>query len=249
MSLWNTANVASVAVQTTDYTVPNNSIDVVPFLVTVARTATLPSSFGQYAGSIYNISNRTGGQGVVYIKNSASSTANVTVAAGSNDAIFGNSICAPGQILKFESDGSGIWYGSAYGTTAGGASIQTSVVPITSANFLALRTTPVTIVPTPASGKCNIVDNISFKMTATATTYANGGAVEFRYTGTSGTKVTADVAAAVVTGAAGVSFTNVRGIEASLTGTVDAPVVVTCASADFITGTGTAVITIQYHVI
>lgn len=247
MSLWNTDNVGSIAVQTGSYTFANNNIDVAPFLITAAAVATLPSTTGQYAGLVR--SNRLAGQGIVFIKNSASSTANVTAAAGSGDAIFGNSVAAPGQILKFESDGAGTWYGSVYGTTGGGASISTNVIPITSANFLALRSSPVTIVATPASGKCNIVDNISFKMTATSTTYANGGAVEFRYTGTAGTKVTADVAAAVVTGVAGVSFTNVRGIEASLTGTVDAPIVVTCASADFITGTGTAVITVQYHVI
>lgn len=247
MSLWNTPNVASVAVQTgSTYTVAQG-VDVVPFLITAANVTTLPSTNGQYAGLVR--ANRAGGQGIVFLKNSASSTANVTAAAASGDAIFGSSTAAPGQILAFESDGAGIWYGSVYGTTAGGPQIQTNVIPVTSANLLAIRSTPLTIVAAPASGKCNIVDNISFKMTTTATQYTSGGAVEFRYTGTSGTKVTADIAAAVVTTTAGVSFTNVRGIEASLTGTVDALVCMTAASADFATGTGVGILTVQYHVI
>lgn len=248
MSLWNTANVVSPAVQTASYTMPSTN-DVAPFLITAAATATLPSSSGQYGGNVYNQSNRTGGQGRVFVKNSALSTANVTVAAASGDAIFGNTVCAPGQILKFESDGAGIWYGSVYGTTSGGSTIATNVIPVTSANLLAIRTTPLAIVATPASGKCNILDNISFKMVTTATQYTSGGALEFRYTGTSGTKVTADIAAAVVTTTAGTSFTNVRGIEASLTGTVDAPIVMTAASADFATGTGTGLLVVQYHII
>ena len=244
MSLFNTPNLVSVAA-TTSSTI-NSTTDLTVYTITAAAAATLPSTSGQYAGLV--LSNRTGGQGITVVQNAATSTANVTLTPASGDAIVGPSVLSPGQQAVCESNGMGIWYVSVSATN-GGAQIQTNVIPITSANFLAIRSTPVTIVPAPASGKCNIVDNISFKMTTTATTYANGGALEFRYTGTSGTKVTADIAAAVVTAAAAVSFTNVRGIEASLTGTVDAIVVITAASADFITGTGTAVLTVQYHVV
>lgn len=125
---------------------------------------------------------------------------------------------------------------------------QTTTVNLTAAQIIAMGTTPVEIVAAPGAGKCTIVDNITFKMVTTATAFTGGGAIEFRYTDASGTKVTADVAAAVVTAGAGTSFTNVRGIEASLTCTANAAIVVRNPTAAFAAGTGTAVITIDYHV-
>lgn len=122
-------------------------------------------------------------------------------------------------------------------------------VALTAANIIAMGTTPVALIAAPGAGKCIIVDNISFKMTTTATVFTGGGAVEFRYTDASGTKVSADIAAAVITAVAGTSFTNVRGIEASLTGTVNAPIVIRNATAAFAAGTGTAVVTIDYHIV
>jgi hypothetical protein len=125
---------------------------------------------------------------------------------------------------------------------------QTVTVALTAAQIIAMGTTAVSLIAAPGAGKCVIVDNITLKMTTTATAFTGGGAVEFRYTDASGTKVTADVAAAVITAAAGVSFTNVRGIEASLTGTANAAVVVTSATAAFAAGTGSASLIIEYHV-
>jgi hypothetical protein len=245
MSLWNTPNIVGVAVQTGNYTVLSNT-DSVPFLITTAATATLPSTSGLYAGQV--LSNRTGGQGIVFIQNSASSTANVTVAAGSGDAIVGNSVAAPGQVLKFESNGFGTWYGSVYGTTVGGASPQTAVVPLTSAAILAGNSTPFQLIAAPGAGKAIRVMDLGLKFTA-ATQYANGGALEFRYTDASGTKVTADLASAIITSASGTSYTNVEGIEASLTLTVNAGIFMAVASAPFITGTGSGTFYITYRVI
>lgn len=245
MSLWNTPYVASVAA-TTSSTI-NSSTDLTVYTITAAATATLPPSTGLFAGQV--LSNRLAGQGVTFIENAATSTANVTVAVGAGDAIFGNSVVAPGQIVRAESNGTGVWYCSVYGTTAGGAIVQTAVVPITSANFLALHTTPLSLVASPGSGKATKVLNISLKMTTTATQYTSGGALEFRYTDGSGTKVSADIAAAVVTTTAGVSYTAVMGIEASLTMVTAAAIVVTAAAADFATGTGTAIANVVYTVI
>lgn len=132
--------------------------------------------------------------------------------------------------------------------TQNGIVKQSTTVSLTAAQINGMNVTPVTLVAAPGAGKVVIVDCVTLKMTTTATAFANGGALEIRYTNGSGTKVTADIAAAVVTAGAGTSFTNVRGIEASLTGTANAAVVLTNATAPFITGTGTAVITIEYHV-
>lgn len=182
----------------------------------------------------------------IYIYNASAFP--VTVAVQSGDTLVGATSVAPGAMVKFQAASRTTWYSFSGGGVSGG--IQTAVIPVTSANFLAIRTTPLVLVPAGPTGSCVIVDNISLKMTRTGTAYANGGALEFRYTDVSGTKVSADIAAAVVTtGGAGVAYTNVRGIEASLTGTVNAAVVLTAAAADFITGTGTAVVTVQHHLI
>lgn len=133
--------------------------------------------------------------------------------------------------------------------TQNGIVKQTVVVALTAAQIIAMGTTPVSLIAAPGAGKCVIVDNITFKMTTTATAFTGGGAVEFRYTDASGAKVAADIAAAVVTGGAGVSFTNVRGIEASLTGVANAAIVITNATAAFAAGTGTASLAIDYHVV
>lgn len=86
-------------------------------------------------------------------------------------------------------------------------------------------------------------------MVRTATAYANGGALEFRYTNASGAKVTADVAATLVTGAAGTAYAHVAGIEASITPVAAAAIVVNNATAPFITGTGTAQVSIRYRIV
>jgi hypothetical protein len=126
---------------------------------------------------------------------------------------------------------------------------QTVAVALTAAQIIAMGTTPVALISAPGAGKCIIVDNITLKMVTTATAFTGGGAVEFRYTNASGTKVTADVAAAVITASAGTSFTNVRGIEASLTGVANAAIVIRSADAAFAAGTGTATAVIEYHVV
>lgn len=123
-------------------------------------------------------------------------------------------------------------------------------VPLTAAQIIAMGTTPVELIAAPGAGKAIIVDNITVKMTRTATAFVNGGAVEFRYTDASGAKVSADVAAALVTtGGAGTAFANVRGIEASITPVANAAIVITNATAAFATGTGTAVVSIDYHIV
>ena len=122
-------------------------------------------------------------------------------------------------------------------------------VALTAAQIIAMGTTPVSLIAAPGAGLCIIVDNITFKMTTTATAFTGGGAVEFRYTNAAGAKVTADVAAAVITAGAGTSFTNVRGIEASLTGVANAPITISNPTAPFAAGTGTAVVSIEYHVV
>lgn len=226
--------------------------DTVQATITAASTLTLYSANAQYAG--YSIGSGQGvakgpGAGIVYVYNLPASTAQLTIAPASGESINGTAdgtiSLGPGQNAVLWADGSS-W--TAFNSSvAGGAGGGVAVTPLTSANILALSATPITLVA-GITGKCIFVNRIALKMVTTATQYANGGALEFRYTNASGTKVTADIAAAVVTAGAGTSFTSVGGIEASLTGVVSAPIVVNNASAPFITGTGTGVIVTQYMV-
>src|SRR5216683_3942034 len=106
----------------------------------------------------------------------------------------------------------GLWNRAAarIGSIYMGNTVRTTVqVSLSSAQILALFTTPVTLVGAPGAGKVIVVEHIILKMITTATAYATGGALEFRYTDGSGAKVSADIAAAVVTAGAGTSYTGV----------------------------------------
>lgn len=134
--------------------------------------------------------------------------------------------------------------------TQNGVSRASVIVALSSAQILAGNATPVVIVAAPLATQYVSIEEISFKMTRTATAYANGGALEFRYTDASGAKVTADIAATVVTtGGAGVEVNVVRGIVTSFTPVLGAAVVWRNATAPFITGTGSAIMTVLYRIV
>ena len=128
-------------------------------------------------------------------------------------------------------------------------SVQKSVVTLSSAQILALNATPVALVAAPGSGLTTVVERIVVSFTV-GTQYANGGVLEFRYTNASGAKVTgADLAAAVITGASS-SVTILGGnSSANVTAVSNAAIVVDNATAPFITGTGTAVVTVFYSIV
>lgn len=127
--------------------------------------------------------------------------------------------------------------------------IKTRQTSLSSAQILALNATPISLVPAPGAGKIVEVISITLKMVRTGTAYANGGALEFRYTNASGAKVTADIAAAVVTGGAGTEYNIVKGVVTSLTPVANALICISNATAAFITGTGTAVVTVVYRIL
>lgn len=120
MSLLNTTNQVTTSVKIASYIVTATD-DLVPFLITAAANATLPATSGMFAGSVS--ANRTGGQGIVVIKNALASTASVTLVPASGDVLFpANVVLTPGQEVKCESDGQGTWncsnVGASYSITA-----------------------------------------------------------------------------------------------------------------------------------
>lgn len=126
--------------------------------------------------------------------------------------------------------------------------IQVATHNLTAAEIIGMSVTPVSLVPAVA-GKTIVVDDICLKMTTTATAFTGGSAVELRYTDGSGAKVSADIAAAVITAGAGTSYTINKSIVTSLTGVVNSPIVMTNATTPFADGTGTGVVTVRYHLI
>lgn len=122
-------------------------------------------------------------------------------------------------------------------------------VSLTAAQLIAMGTTPVSLIAAPGANKIIIVDEILFEMTRTGTAFTGGGAVEFRYTDASGAKVSADIAATVITtGGAGVEYNRVGGVVSSLTPVVNAAIVIRSATAAFAAGTGTGRVFLTYHI-
>lgn len=124
-----------------------------------------------------------------------------------------------------------------------------TAVDLSAANILAMRATPVTLIAAPGAGKINLIEEITVKIVRTSTAFASGGAVEFRYTDGSGAKVTADMSATLITGAAGTAYASCKAVTTELTPVANAAIVITNATGAFTTGTGTAKVYIKYRVL
>ena len=127
-------------------------------------------------------------------------------------------------------------------------------VNLTAAQIIAMYTTPVVVVPA-VTGKAIFVKSVEFDITRTATAFTSGGVVNVQYDSTAngaGTKTHSDIAATVVTGAAGetrtyriplvqsdIAVASIEGIGLYISN----------ASGVFATGTGTATVTVLYTLI
>ena len=130
---------------------------------------------------------------------------------------------------------------------------QAKVVTLTAAQLIAMYTTPVMVVPAIA-GKEIYIDSVEFDITRTATSFTGGGVVNVQYDSTAngaGTTVHADIAATIVTGAAGTTHT--YRIPKDLSDIADSAIAgkalyISNKTAAFAAGTGTAQVTVHYHV-
>lgn len=172
-------------------------------------------------------------------------TANPVTLAAASGSIYGQAVLRDSYQAADCMAVNGGWY------TGFGAQqrVFEAQIAISSADILAANATPKELIAAPGAGKIICVNRITLKMITSATAYANGGALEFRYTNASGAKVSADIAAAVVTAGAGTSYTSVAGVTTSLTNVANAAIVLDNATAAFITGTGTAVVTVAFEVL
>ena len=225
-----------IQTKTADYTVVPGD-DLISVAPTAATTITLYTPIGNFPGGSNNV-------GRVRVMKTNANQYPVTVATAAGSIIGQTRIQQQYQCVEYVSDGVGNWYAF--------SPIQNSyevAVALSSADILGMNASPVTLIPAQGAGTIILVESILLKMVTTSTQYANGGAVEFRYTNGSGAKVSADIAAAVITATAGTSYTSVAGVTTSLTPVANSPLVITNATAAFITGTGTGTLYIRFRVV
>lgn len=123
-----------------------------------------------------------------------------------------------------------------------------SRVQLTSAQVLALHTTPVTLVPAFGAASVIIVDSIDAKLAYNTTTYTGANALEFRYTDGSGTKVSADMASSFIDSVA-TAYDHVAGVVTELTPVANKPVVVAVPTANPAAGNSTITFITKYRVV
>lgn len=127
-------------------------------------------------------------------------------------------------------------------------------VALSAANLIAMYATPVVVVPA-VTAKAIIVDSVDFVITRTSTAFTGGGVVAVQYDSTAngaGTATTATIAASVVTGAAGTTYT--ARIPVVLSDVASASIAgiglyISNQTAAFAAGTGTASVKVRYHLV
>lgn len=145
-----------------------------------------------------------------------------------------------------------IYYTDLFGTSIYAA---VATISLTSAQILALHTTPIVLVPTPtllltAGGKASviIIEGITAKNAFNSIAYTGGNNLEFRYTDGSGTKVTADMASTFINSAS-TAYDHVAGIVTEFTPTKNASVVVAVPTANPGAGNGGLTFVVKYRII
>jgi len=123
-------------------------------------------------------------------------------------------------------------------------------VKLTAAEVKLLKTTPQTLIPAPGANKYIQVDKVIGYLDYKTAVFTGGNNLEFRETGATGTKVSADLSSTFLNTAADI-VAEVSGIEAQTTRLLDQPIVVAVPTADpgGATAASTLTLIIIYRVI
>jgi hypothetical protein len=120
---------------------------------------------------------------------------------------------------------------------------------LTAAEVKALYTTPLALVAAPGAGKVISVVEVFAKYVFGTTAFTGSNNLEFRYTSSSGAKVTADIDAALLLAASGTNYRKVSPIEAEITPVANAPIVIGVPTGNPAQGLGALTITVYYRTI
>lgn len=125
--------------------------------------------------------------------------------------------------------------------------VYTKKTTLTSAQVLALFTTPQSLVSAPWVGYAIVVHRVTGGVDYNSAAYATNTTQEVRYTNGAGTKVTADITSLVT--ATADKLVSVGGIEALTVLTENAAVVVCNATGNPATGNSPVSFTVDYSIV
>lgn len=151
---------------------------------------------------------------------------------------------------------SSIWYVNRGSTTTPVWEMEPTAITVSlsAADLIAMYTTPVQLIA-PVPGKMIVVDSFEFIMTRTSTAFTGGGVVAPQFAATAngaGTAATATIAASVVTGAVGKTYTSRIPVVLSDVASASAEGIglyISNQTAAFAAGTGTAAVKINFHLV
>lgn len=128
-----------------------------------------------------------------------------------------------------------------------GGGVVNITTTLSNAQILALNGTPVQILPAPGATSAWDVIDMVLENKNTGVAYANGGAIQLSYGSGTSVPASATVAATFLTSPTAAQMIKVAGALASTAATsvLNKAINITCASAEFITGTGTMIVKVQ----
>lgn len=126
-----------------------------------------------------------------------------------------------------------------------------TTIGLSSAQIKALHTTPILLVPNQGTNAVIIVDSITAYINYGGTAYTGANNLEFRYTGSSGVKVTTDIANTFInsTSSVWIHAPAVTAAFTPVTGNPDGGIYVCVPTANPATGNSTINITVKYYVV
>lgn len=119
---------------------------------------------------------------------------------------------------------------------------------LSTAQILALHSTPITLVPAQGLNTVTIVESIDARLVYKGTAYTGGNNLEFRYTNASGNKVTADMSSTFLDSSAS-AYDHVAGVTTELTPVANSPIVVCVPAANPAAGTSPITFVVKYRII
>lgn len=241
---------------TPNITTVTNAINVGPNSVNTAAIQNLAVTAAKIALGAITTAQINAAAGILgtQLANGTLTTTQLNAAAGILGTQLANNTITATQIAANTITASQIVANGITGAALALNTIQYTQVAMTAAQWNAMSVTPFQILAAPGAGLIYQVDNVWYDMTFVTAQYANGGVVNLQYGNTAtgaGISVTADTAAATITGLAASSIVRpgLSAVAMADANTVNAGLFMSNKTAPFITGDGTWKINVAYRII